>query len=215
MLKQIVSGFLSGLMICVGGSVYLACADKYVGSFLFSIALLTVCIFKLNLFTGKVGFLTFNHTKKDFADAIFGLIGNLLGCLVFGLIISVTFENLSQLSNTMCNIKLQQPLWKALVKGFFCGVIMYVAVASYKNSNTIVGILIGIPVFILSGFEHSIADMSYFFIARIFNLRMALFLILVVIGNSIGSVFFSLLHKFIQAEKDNKKVEQTEGAKNE
>ena len=47
--------------------------------------------------------------------------------------------------------------------------------------------------FILSGFEHSIADMFYFFTARIFSLKMLVFLLIVILGNTVGGLLFPML----------------------
>ena len=55
------------------------------------------------------------------------------------------------------------------------------------------GILFCVPVFILSGFEHSIADMFYFGASGIFSLSVALFMLAVVIGNSLGGMLLSAL----------------------
>ena len=56
------------------------------------------------------------------------------------------------------------------------------------------GILFCIPVFVLSGFEHSIADMFYFALAgAMFRPGSLLFLFLVVLGNSAGGLFIPLL----------------------
>ena len=64
------------------------------------------------------------------------------------------------------------------------------------------GILFCVPVFILAGFEHSIADMFYFFLARSFGADSFLFLTIVVLGNSLGGVFIP----FIQALKGKASV---------
>ena len=72
---------------------------------------------------------------------------------------------------------------------------MYIAVWVYQKKNSIVGILFCIPVFILSGFEHSIADMYYFALARIFTLEAAVYIALVVLGNTAGSLIIPLLMK--------------------
>ena len=81
-----------------------------------------------------------------------------------------------------------------MIRGFFCGVLMYVAVWVYREKKTVAGILFCIPVFILSGFEHSIADMFYFSLAgTVFQGRSLLFLLLVVLGNSLGGLFIPCL----------------------
>ena len=43
--------------------------------------------------------------------------------------------------------------------GVLCGILMYTAVWVYKQKNTAAAIFFCVPVFILAGFEHSIADM--------------------------------------------------------
>ena len=42
--------------------------------------------------------------------------------------------------------------------------------------------------FILSGFEHCVANMYYFFVSNVFNLKVLLYLLIMVLGNSIGSI---------------------------
>ena len=66
---------------------------------------------------------------------------------------------------------------------------MYSAVWIYREKKTVTGILFCIPVFILAGFEHSVADMFYFALAGLFTARAAVFIILVVLGNSLGGMF--------------------------
>ena len=41
----------------------------------------------------------------------------------------------------------------------------------------------------LSGFEHSIADMFYFALAGMYNGKSIIFLLLVLLGNSLGGMF--------------------------
>jgi len=83
--------------------------------------------------------------------------------------------------------------------------LVYLSVETYKKKNTVVGILLCIPCFILSGYEHSIADMFYFFSsAKIWQsdaLRSVLFIILVLIGNSVGGLILPLLMKAAEDKK--------------
>ena len=48
---------LSGIMISVGGAVYLLCENKIMGSFLFSFGLFTIVQRGFALYTGKVGYI--------------------------------------------------------------------------------------------------------------------------------------------------------------
>ena len=89
----------------------------------------------------------------------------------------------------------------------FCGVLMFIAVYVYKENKSIVAIIFAIPTFILCGFEHSVADIGYFAIANMFSLDIVLFILLVVIGNTIGSMILPYLSiangKKAVAEKEN------------
>ena len=53
--------------------------------------------------------------------------------------------------------------------------------------------VICIPVFILSGFEHSIADIFYFTLAWTGGLKTVAYLALIVLGNSLGGIFIPLM----------------------
>ena len=64
---------------------------------------------------------------------------------------------------------------------------MYTAVEIYKKKQSVIGILFCVPVFILSGFEHSIADIYYFTTTNIINLNSFIFILIVIIGNAIGA----------------------------
>ena len=57
-------GILAGVMVSVGGTVLLSVDNRYIGAALFSIALLVICYFGFNLYTGKVGFLWNTHGRE-------------------------------------------------------------------------------------------------------------------------------------------------------
>ena len=43
MIRRFIDGVAAGVLIAIGGCVYLACDSKYVGAALFSVALLSIC----------------------------------------------------------------------------------------------------------------------------------------------------------------------------
>lgn len=51
---RITNGIYAGMVIGLGGYIYLLSSDKIIGSFLFSLGLLSVLMFDLDLYTGKV-----------------------------------------------------------------------------------------------------------------------------------------------------------------
>ena len=91
--------------------------------------------------------------------------------------------------------KLEQSVPQALIRAFFCGVLMYIAVRIYREKGTVVGIFVCVPAFILSGFEHSIANMFYFAAAHRLDVESILYLLLIILGNSLGGWCIPLLEK--------------------
>ena len=190
MLKKILDGISAGILISIGGSVFLACyADnKYIGAIMFSVALLFICLKGYSLFTGKIGYLVDNHTKNDIAVTFLGLLGNAIATCLLGMAIRYALPNLGKVASVICNAKLTQEFLQTLVRSIFCGILMYLAVSVYREGKGIAGIFFAVPVFILSGFEHSIANMFYFGASGIFSLKAFGYIWLVILGNSIGGM---------------------------
>ena len=193
MLRKLLSGVAAGVCISLGGSVFLACENKIVGSVFFCVALLCICYKGYALFTGKVGFIPEKHGKEELSVLFLGLLGNLIGTVLCGLLVSVALPNLSETAAAICNTKLDQPILSTLIRGFFCGVLMYLAVSIFRDKQKSIGILFCIPVFILSGFEHSIADMFYFACGKVFTCNSLLFILLVVLGNAVGGMLLPII----------------------
>ena len=57
--RSFVRAILAGMMISIGCCVYLGCYStaRWVGAVLFAIGLMTVVGFRLDLYTGKVGYI--------------------------------------------------------------------------------------------------------------------------------------------------------------
>jgi len=193
MLRDTLSGVSAGVCIALGGSVFLACENRVVGAVLFSVALLCICMKGYALFTGKVGFLPEEHSKTALQLLLAGLLGNLIGTFLCGFFLRLGLPALGEAARTICAAKLAQAPAAALIRGVFCGILMYLAVSIWKERQTPLGILFCIPVFILSGFEHSIADMFYFAVSGIVSLKAFVFLWLVIIGNALGAMLLPAL----------------------
>ena len=71
----------------------------------------------------------------------------------------------------------------------------------YKKKQSYLGAFICVPVFILAGSEHSIADMYYFCAAGVFSLDALFFIILVAIGNAIGGIIIPVCQKYMYEEQ--------------
>ncbi len=203
MLKLTIDGIKAGIMIAIGGSVFLACENRYVGAILFSVALLCICLKGYSLFTGKVGYLPEKHDKEAFKILLCGLLGNIISTISLGFAVSFANPALQQTAIGICEAKLSQDPLQTLIRAFFCGVLMYMAVSTYREKNTLAGIFFCVPVFILSGFEHSIANMFYFGASGMISLDSIIYLAVVVIGNSVGGMAMPILNILGKGEPKN------------
>ena len=194
MLKNTVNGILAGTMIAIGGTVFLSLAEsnKIAGAILFAVALLCICIQGYSLYTGKIGFILSDYSKNAMSVLWFGLLGNLIATIVFGLAISYALPSLYTVASVLCKAKLTQAWFSTLIRSIFCGMLMYQAVSIFKKGS-LAGVFFCVPVFILAGFEHSIANVFYFAVARSLSFDTLIYIIIVVVGNSLGGIFFELL----------------------
>ena len=203
MLKLIIDGIKAGIMIAIGGSVFLSCENRYIGAILFSVALLCICLKGYSLFTGKVGYLPENHSKEAVKVLLCGLLGNIVSTILLGFAVSFANPALGEAAKVICEAKLSQEALQTFVRAFFCGVLMYMAVSTYREKGTLAGIFFCVPVFILSGFEHSIANMFYFGASGIINMDSIIYLAVVIAGNSVGGMAMPILNILGKGEPKN------------
>ena len=189
------SGIASGMLVGIGGTVYLSCDNKVVGAVLFSVALLVICILGLYLYTGKIGLFIENPNKKSALALAVGLAGNAVGAALTGVLVAIAKPSLIDVAARACASKLDGGMLKGLIAAIFCGVLMYAAVKTYLAGGTLVGIVFCIPTFILCGFEHSVADVYYFTVASFggFDPMSILFVLVAVVGNTLGGWLLPLL----------------------
>jgi hypothetical protein len=88
------------------------------------------------------------------------------------------------------------------VLGILCNIFIYIGVEGYNTNPHEVGkyvaLFFGVMVFILCGFEHCVADMFYFSVAKMWNGSSILRLIVITLGNAVGGVIFPLCMMFRQ-----------------
>ncbi|MBQ6163645.1 MAG: formate/nitrite transporter family protein [Clostridia bacterium] len=182
----------AGIMIGIGATVFLASENKVVGALMFTVGLFSICSFGLNLFTGKIGYIVSN---KNHPDCLTIWVGNFIGCILTGALVRIARPELHETALKMVNAKLEKSFISVLILSFFCGILMYAAVENFRRHKDtisgIFGVVMCVAVFILSGFEHSIADMCYCVFAvdsASYAGRSILFLLIVTLGNSIGAL---------------------------
>ena len=59
-IEILIKSILAGIMIGIGGTIYLSLDNKIVGSILFAIGLFIIVVYSFNLYTGKIGYLINN-----------------------------------------------------------------------------------------------------------------------------------------------------------
>ena len=200
MLRKVLSGVCAGILISIGGTVFLSCDNRYLGAILFSVALLSICIKGYYLFTGKVGFLWEDHSRESISITLLALFGNAIGTILCGFLLAEVLPNCQAAAEKICSAKLTQAPLFTFVRGVFCGILMYLAVSIYRDQKNPIGILFCIPVFILSGFEHSIANLYYFACSGIVSWEACGYLWIVIAGNAVGGVLLPML-SMVQKEK--------------
>jgi nitrite transporter NirC len=202
-LIQIVKAILSGILVGIGGILYVSSSNQIVGSVLFSFALILIVERGYNLFTGKVGYLL-PYKKGHFKLLIQTLLGNMIGILFAAGLFLLSGKDSSLVHATeIFDYKLTQMWYETLVLAIFCGFMMYLAVDSYhklKNPGaSLLVVIFAVSIFIVAGFEHSIADMSYLVLSKTFTLEAFLFILIVLTGNMIGAVILNLLNHYIKS----------------
>ena len=194
MLKQLIAAVCGGLMIAIGGCVYLNTDPKWVGAIFFSVALISICYCGFGLFTGRVGFVPDNFSGRELCGLSMTLIGNAIGTFAIGsLVYHLIPETLGAAALVSVVGKVSAPFGATLLRAVLCGVLMYLAVRIFREKSTVAGIVFCVPAFILAGFEHSIADMFYLAASGVRSWGGFLFLLLIIAGNAVGGMLFPLL----------------------
>ena len=194
-LNCLVRAILAGMMIGIGGCVYLGCEVKWVGAILFAVGLFTIFSFRLDLYTGKVGYI-FDNDRSYVPYLLVVILGNFIGCLILGLMMPL------DAAVNLANAKLDNyEFLPVLFKGVLCGMLMFIAADCYKNTKSFIATFVCVPVFILAGFEHSIADMFYFCSAGAFSVESLVFIITVLIGNAIGGFLIPVCRKWMYEDE--------------
>ena len=168
----------ASLLISLGSFILLKIGDT-MGPFLFAFGLLGVCVLGLNLFTGKCGYLI--EDKIKIVDLLLILITNLIFGYAIGVIFSLFDETVA--INAASKVAAWSFSWAFFLKAVMCGIIMYLAVELYRR-GTVLGILIGVPLFIFAGFQHSIANVITMGVATTFDWS----IIIAIVGNFVGSL---------------------------
>ena len=163
MLKILRSSIFAGICIGTAGFGFLASgiqAETYgslVGAVLFSLGLLAVVGYKLKLYTGTAGFIEKNQVGELFLI----LLGNIIGCLCLALLARVSPMDIQGAAQNILELRLRTGALRCGLLGIGCGFLMTTAV-TFARQEKYLPLLFGVPLFIVCGFTHCVADAFYY-----------------------------------------------------
>ena len=201
--RQLVSAILAGMLIGMGGTVFLSQSNPVVGSFLFAIGLYTIVAFQLHLFTGKIGYTPFQKPIY-IIELVITWFGNLLGTGLTALMVKNSRIGGPLVEKVMgiAEIKLNDSFFSIFLLAIFCGMLMFIAVDCYRNvqGSTLkfIGVFVPVMVFILSGFEHVVANMYYFSLAGVWSSHCMMSVVVMTLGNAVGGMLIPLYLKIFK-----------------
>ena len=180
---KFISAMLAGLCISVGCIVNLQVGGGVAGAVLFTFGLITVVHYKYALFTGTAGFVA---SWKDVVELFVTiLVGNIAGCLITAIVADTAIAGLQEKALAIAQMRESVPWYSAFFRAVFCGFLMTTAV-KFARENRWLPLVFAVPVFILAGFFHSIADAFYLSAAGHASWQLAFNYLLIVLGNFVG-----------------------------
>lgn len=200
--RLFVSAVLAGVMIGIGGTVFLSVDDRCIGAVLFTVGLFVICTFELHLFTGKVCYL-FQRDAAYAASLPVIWLGNLAGTGLMAAVLRLSrLVPLSERAAALCAVKLQDSALSIFLLSALCNVLIYIAVEGFRSLPHELGkylsLFFGVVVFILCGFEHCVANMFYFSAAGAWSLRAAAYLAVMTLGNAAGGIGAAATHRWLR-----------------
>jgi len=175
---------LAGICISIGCVVNLR-VGGVAGAVLFAFGLTTVVYYGLKLYTGTAGFI---RRQGDWTMLATVLAGNIVGCLLSAWMIGYAQPDCIEPAAKILEGRLDKGPWACFLLAIGCGFIMTTAV-EFARKGKMLTLLLGVPVFILCGFAHSIADAFYFLLSPAESLLRAEVLAVYlaeVLGNFVG-----------------------------
>jgi formate/nitrite transporter FocA (FNT family) len=183
----------AGLLIGIGGTVYLRVGGP-VGAIMFAFGLLSVVMCGAQLYTGKSGFLPYREWPK----LILMILLNAVGCLIAAFMAKyVSNDTVATNLSGILNARSAASWHSLLVTSAGTGMIMTLAVYGARKKHYL-PLLFGVPVFILCGLPHCVADAFYFlcvpiaFIKAHFWAVIGLYICLV-LGNLVGCNLYRIV----------------------
>ena len=190
-IKLIVSSALAGIAISIGGIAFLISGQAW----MFPIGLFMVCLFELDLFTGKVS--TVDRLSRV-PNLIIMVATNMLAAMMTGEVMRYAKPTIIDMAVKICEKKMCEGF--ALIPlAILCNVMIYTAVYSYNNKRSAVrmfGLYFATMIFVLCGFEHCVANAFYFALAGMVDGSAVAYLVKNAVFNAVGGILAYRLTSF-------------------
>lgn len=171
----------AGILIGLGATGYLALGGLP-GAIIFAFGLIGVVLSGTLLYTGRAGVMTLGEIGELSQIWFF----NILACVLIGLaVMSLGGESVER-ARTVVAGRLAQGPWRSFLRAVGCGLIIDIAVWMYRTTKNILPVLFGVPLFIVCGFYHSIADVVYIVAAWEWSPAILWYYPIIVLGNYAG-----------------------------
>ena len=186
------SAIMAGICIGIAGFGYLA-VGGIVGAVTFAFGLLAVVHYRLKLYTGTAGF----FAKGELLQLCTILLMNIVGCLLVALMARMSPMPLQEAAQHILEGRLNAGIVQSGLLAIGCGFIMTTAV-KWGREAKFLPLLFGVPLFIICGFPHCIADAFYYLCVPLDYLtanagQVLLLYAAIVLGNFIGCNLYRLL----------------------
>lgn len=185
----IFKSILAGIVIGIACMIYIY-NQNVVGALLFSVGLVCIVSMNMKLYTGMVG-----QYKFDILLLV-SLLANMLGTYLMALYTMSFRFQYSDMYIAIASEKLSSSLVSTFVMSIICGLLIFIGVRDFNINKRLFVLVACVVAFIMVGAEHCIADSFYMFCTGTFNLQMFIYLLVCVIGNTIGSYIGKLSVKY-------------------
>ncbi len=210
----------SGMMIGIGGTASLIALNlfkewgKIIGSLLFSLGIFAIVTYEMRLFTGMVADIPKMGLKNTWKLPVC-FIGNVIGVAFVAILVSFTpmSESVTVQSIAIVSGKLSAKKWalSAFCSSILCGALITLSVWSVKYSpkkglDATLGVTFPIIVFAFCGFDHSVANVLYFWFNGVFSWKIVGYEFFCILGNIVGGVILplvSLMRDYSKKRRDN------------
>ncbi len=173
--------FFAGILIGLGACGYLALGGLP-GAIIFAFGLIGVVLSGSLLYTGRAGVMKLSETGSLALIWLF----NILACILLGLLMASLGGEPVERAQTAVAGRLAQGPWRSFLRAVGCGLIIDIAVWMYRTTKNILPVLFGVPLFIVCGFYHSIADVVYLVAAWKWSPDILWYYPVIVLGNYAG-----------------------------